>query len=347
MGDYTFSEIRPTDRQSLGEMNRLLAAEGIRCDSNLDYIVGLYDRDYNLVATGSCYANTLRCLAVDHTHQGEGLLNRVVSHLEEYQMRIGNTHLFLYTKPDKAPFFNDLGFYEIARQNDLVIFMENKRDGFASYLRQLQTWKREGVSAALVMNCNPFTLGHRYLAEYAASRNDNVHLFVVSEDASVFPFADRYSLVKEGCADLKNVFLHSSGSYMISRAVFPSYFLKDSESAIEAQASLDLMLFRRIAELVGATRRYIGEEPFSKMTGIYNRVMLENLLAYGIECIVIPRMEVGGRPISASHVRQLIHDGRLEEIRPLVPQSTYDYFFTEAGKRVIEEIKRASSVVHY
>ena len=41
--------------------------------------------------------------------------------------------------------------------------------------------------AAIVMNANPFTLGHQYLVEKAAAENDLVHLFMVSEDASLFP----------------------------------------------------------------------------------------------------------------------------------------------------------------
>jgi [citrate (pro-3S)-lyase] ligase len=39
------------------------------------------------------------------------------------------------------------------------------------------------------MNANPFTLGHRHLVEQAAARCDALHLFVVREDASFFPFS--------------------------------------------------------------------------------------------------------------------------------------------------------------
>ena len=37
------------------------------------------------------------------------------------------------------------------------------------------------------MNCNPFTLGHKYIVEKAARENDNVIIFVVEEDKSSFP----------------------------------------------------------------------------------------------------------------------------------------------------------------
>ena len=95
MSDYHFSQIRYRDKLAVRQMEQLLAQEGIERDGNLDYTVGLYDEDYNLAATGSCFGNTLRCLAVDNRHQGEGLLNQVISHLIDYQYRRGILDLFL------------------------------------------------------------------------------------------------------------------------------------------------------------------------------------------------------------------------------------------------------------
>ena len=344
---YTLSRILLDNKWETAQLEQLLQREHIHRDANLDYVVGLYDEDDNLIATGACFANTLRCLAVDDRRQGEGLLAQIVTHLIEYQMSCGNAHLFLYTKCDKAAFFESLGFYEIARVDERMTFMENRRTGFSDFLASLSHAKREGRSAALVMNCNPFTLGHRYLVEQAAAMSDTVHLFVVSEDASLFPFEDRYAMIQAGTADLNNVILHRTGSYMISSAVFPSYFLEDDAMVIEMQGRLDVLLFARIAQVLGIARRYVGEEPFSKVTGIYNKIMMEQLPAAGIACIVIPRWESEGRAVSASQVRQLIHDDRLEEIRPLVPATTYQYFFTEAGKETIKRIQAAEQVAHY
>ena len=137
MSDYHFSQIRYRDKLAVRQMEQLLAQEGIERDGNLDYTVGLYDEDYNLAATGSCFGNTLRCLAVDNRHQGEGLLNQVISHLIDYQYRRGILDLFLYTKCNTALFFKDLGFYEIARVEGKVVFMENRRGGFERYLERL------------------------------------------------------------------------------------------------------------------------------------------------------------------------------------------------------------------
>ena len=103
---------------------------------SLYYSCGIFDEEGRLIATGSCFHETIRCLAVDKQHQGEGLLNAVVSHLLSVQAERGNSRVFLYTKPESAKFFADLGFCEIARVDKLV-FLENRRDGFSSYLQRL------------------------------------------------------------------------------------------------------------------------------------------------------------------------------------------------------------------
>lgn len=132
--------------------------------------------------------------------------------------------------------------------------------------QELEKTKTGGRSAALVMNANPFTLGHQYLAETAAAACDTLHLFVVSEDASLVPFAVRKKLVAEGVKHLPNVILHDSGPYIISNATFPSYFLKDEAAVIDGHARLDLAVFTRIAKALNITARYVGEEPTSQVT---------------------------------------------------------------------------------
>ncbi len=342
----TLTQIRPGSRRENAQVDRLLEAAGIRRDSNLDYTCGLFDDDWNLVATGSCFRNTLRCLAVSHTRQGEGLLNQIISHLMEVQLQRGNLHLFLYTKPESARFMGDLGFLEIGRVPGRLVFMENRRGGFQRYCDGLPRARGNRI-AGIVMNANPFTLGHLHLVETAARENDAVHLFVLSEEAGPIPFAIRRRLVQEGVAHLKNVTVHDSGPYIISFATFPSYFLKDGDTVIKTQAELDLQIFARIAEALGIQRRYVGQEEASHVTALYNEVMLARLPGLGVECIQIPRLEAGGRVISASTVRQAIHDDRLKEVRAFLPQSTYAYFAGEEGKTVTAAIRAEQNVIHY
>lgn len=362
MSDYTVSRISPTDKRAVRQMDALLEKEGIERDKNLDYSIGLFDENYDLVATGSCFANTLRCMAVSSEHQGEGLMNQVISNLIEYQYSRGNTSLFLYTKCNTARFFGDLGFYEIARVEGKVVFMENRRTGFADYLKRLQKETAANTAdaapasrgtdqiakiGAVIMNANPFTLGHRYLLEQAAAAVDLLHVFVVSEDASLVPFSVRKQLVAEGSADLPNVICHETGPYMISNATFPSYFLKDSDTVIRSHAKLDIQVFLRIAQALSLTDRFVGEEPFSQVTGIYNQVMAEELAAAGLGCHIIPRKTDEEGAISASDVRCLIQDGNFEALKKKVPACTFQYFTSEAAEPVIQKIRAAAEVRHY
>lgn len=348
MSDYYISQIHPSDIRGMKQVEQLLLAEGIRQDAHLDYTCGMFDEEMNIIATGSCFGNTLRCMAVSSEHQGEGLMNTIVSHLIEIQFSRGNTHLFLYTKCNSAKFFADLGFYEIARINNQIVFMENRRTGFSSYLQKLKGTKREAKRvAALVMNANPFTLGHQYLVEKAAAENDILHLFVLSEDSSLVPFSVRKKLVREGTAHLDNICYHDSGPYIISNATFPSYFQKDETAVIESHAMLDLTIFTKIAQALGIQRRYVGEEPNSLVTGLYNQVMEKRLPENGIECIIVPRKQQNLIPISASTVRQCIKNKDFDGLKFLVPETTLRYFQSEEAHPVIARIQAEENVIHY
>lgn len=348
--EYAIRTVRPEDRALNAMVDGLLRREGIRRDANLDYTCALLDEEGRIAATGSCFQNTLRCFAVDRDHQGEGLMNQLAAHLIRVQADRGNLHLFVYTKCETARFFRDLGFHPVAEAPGDVSFLENRRTGFSRYLRTLEEEsgpQKGGVAGAVVMNANPFTLGHRYLAETAAAACDTLHLFLVSEDASLVPFSVRKELARAGTAHLDNVTLHDSGPYIISSATFPSYFLKDEAAVIDGHARLDLAVFVRIARALGITVRYVGEEPASQVTGIYNQVMASQLPRTGIDCVIVPRLAVSDEAVSASTVRRLIQQGRLEEIRPLVPESTYAYFTSPEAQPVIDRIRRAENVVHY
>jgi len=348
MSDYEISRIYPTDTRGLAQVDKLLQQENIERDKNLDYTVGMFDADYNLIATGSCFKNTLRCFAVDHNHQGEGLLNAVISNLIEYEYSLGNIELFIYTKISTAKFFGDVGFYEIARVDDRLIFMENRKNGFQNYLSGLAAGKKPGARiGAVVMNANPFTLGHQYLLQQASEACDYVHVFVVSEEASPIPFKVRYALVQKGSAQFKNLIYHPTGNYIISSATFPSYFLKDDKLVIESQAALDVRVFAKIAVALVINHRFVGEEPFSVVTFIYNKVMKEARQKNGILYTEISRKTGEDGPISASKIREKIKKGSIEEIKRDVPISTYEFFASPQANPIIAKIRALKDVIHY
>jgi [citrate (pro-3S)-lyase] ligase len=350
MSDYQISPVYPGDKQTLEQVKKLLNQEGIRLDPHLDYTCVMFDENYEAIATGSCFGNTLRCLAVSHEHQGESLMNEIVSHLIQYEYDHGYIRLFLYTKCSSAKFFRDLGFHEIARVEDQVVFMEKENHGFEHYLEGLAQHKVSGTKiAAVVMNANPFTKGHQYLVETAARENDWVHLFMVSEDASYFPYSVRKKLIMEGTAHLSNLVYHDSGPYIISNTTFPSYFQKDSMAVIESHANLDLAIFVKIARALGITVRYVGEEPTSKVTKRYNEIMAQRLPEAGISCRILSRDAVDGQIVSASTVRKALHDDDWDTVRRMVPPTTLAFLQSEAAVPILDKIKKETTenVVHY
>lgn len=281
--------------------------------------------DDALIATGSRSGNVLKCIAVDSSHQGEDLTATVLTHLRQDALLAGHRHLFLYTKPKNKYLFTSLFFYPIAETGS-VLLMENKPNGIMDFLDSLPVSPTEGTVGAVVVNCNPFTRGHRYLIETAAKDCDRLYVFVLSEDRSHFTTADRMAMVLAGTADLPNVTVLPTGPYLISAATFPTYFLKDSSAAPTVQCELDCAVFaKHYAPRFGITRRYVGTEPVCPVTAEYNCTLHRLLPDYGITLQEIPRKEANDVPISASAVRNLLADGNRDAIRSLVPDTTYDY----------------------
>jgi len=301
-----------------------LAHAGLAPDEDLEQTVLVWDED-TLVATGSRQQNLLKCIAVDVSRQGEGILATVLTALRQEAFRQGHRHLFLYTKPENEYLFSSLFFYKIAK-TDHVLLMEDRKNGIREFLDSLPAVKARGTVGAAVMNSNPFTLGHRYLIETAARECDRLYVFVLSEDKSRFCAADRLKMVELGTADLPNVTVLPTGPYLISSATFPTYFLKNRDQAGQAQCLLDIEIFTKyFAPKFSITRRYVGTEPGSVLTNRYNEALKAYLPSHGIAVLELPRMEHSGMPISASTVRKLLDAGDTESLRTLVPQTTWDY----------------------
>ena len=176
------------------------------------------------------------------------------------------------------------------------------------------------------MNCNPFTLGHQYLIESALKKVSFLYIFVVSEDKSEFKFQDRMKLVLEGTKHLSNIKVIPSGKFIISQNTFSSYFEKSKKQDIIIDTTEDVEIFaRHIAPVLGVSVRFLGEEPFDMITRQYNNKMLEILPRYGIDVDIIKRKEVENQVISASKVRKLIEENKIEEIRKFVPICTLEF----------------------
>ncbi len=199
---------------------------------------------------------------------------------------------------------------------------------------------------ACVMTCNPFTLGHLHLIEYASSCVDFLYVFVVEDDQFFFSFKDRMEMVKKGTADLKNVIVLPSGEFMISRTTFKSYFEKEEHPDAVIDAVKDVDLFKKyIAPALGIMKRFVGEEPECAVTAQYNR-LLKQQLAEDIEVIEIPRKEISGQVISASNVRALLNNRDWQGVERLVPHTTLEYIKANY-KRILDEHKKNKQSENY
>ena len=188
-------------------------------------------------------------------------------------------------------------------------------------------------TGCIVMNCNPFTLGHRYLIEQAAKQVERLYVMVVREDCSLFAYTERKAMVEQGVADIENVNVIDGSDYAISRATFPTYFLKRLDDAADTQMLLDLDLFRRhIAPALGATVRFVGTEPTDQLTRRYNQLMHEVLK----DVREINRLEKDGNAVSASRARKAMEEGDMNTIRQLVPPTTLPYIIAHLATQALQ-----------
>lgn len=320
----------------------LLAQEGIKSEENIDETYGLFEQE-TLVATASRYQNVIKCVAVDSQVQGGAYFNQMISHLMNRNTDFGYFKHYVYTKPNSAEAFEYLGFKTIEQVDNKLVFMENAISGFDVFLEKL---KNEQVAAkkiaAIVMNANPFTLGHQYLVETAAAENDHLFVFVLNEEMSVFTAAIRKRLVQEGTAHLKNVTVLSTENYMVSNATFPSYFLKEADETTIIQARLDARLFvHHIAPVLNISTRYVGSEPHSPATNIYNTA-LQQEFADKLTLKILERKKNQLAVISATKVRELLVQDDLETVRLFVPETTFAFLQAAEGQAVIDKLKEES-----
>lgn len=187
---------------------------------------------------------------------------------------------------------------------------------------------RQGNNGAIVMNANPFTIGHRRLVEYASSRVDRLYIFVVEEDVSFFSFEERFDMVVQGIKDISNVIVIPSGNFIISNKTFYAYFTKDIDNGRKVDASQDILIFARyIVPYFGIKKRFVGDEPMDKITAQYNEQMKKILPYYGCELIEIHRFKNQYGVVSGSAVRKAIQEKNIDSLRNLLPNTSFEYIY--------------------
>lgn len=339
-----------------------LTANGLRLAPLDRYVVVTRDEDGDeILAGGGLDGNVIKCVAVSESARSEGLMNILVSRLIAIAREEGRESVKAFTKPENEGIFKSLGFGLIVSSPNAIL-MENGRGGLPEYRKYLESLARPGRNGAIVMNANPFTKGHRYLVEQAASQVDNLYVIVVKEDRSRFPYVERKAMIEAGCAGLDNVVVCGGSDYAISAATFPTYFLKKLDDATDTQIALDLDLFvNHIAQPLGVTVRFAGSEPADALTRRYNELMAEILpgtsvavvrqahqpdseLVKGsalrqarrpIDFVEIPRLEQNGNPISATSLRRALDKGNLKEAMEYIPESSIPYLVADLAERAL------------
>jgi [citrate (pro-3S)-lyase] ligase len=342
MQDVKIEKVNLKSLEERGEVSRFLETFDLILDHDVDYTIVARGTDGEISATCSKAGKVLKCFAVEKSLRGENITSKLVTALIDKLFSEGIYHFFVFTKSEMTVIFTSLNFKLIYEANSTAL-LEYGITGIKDTIKQMK--KQYQINSdipktALVMNCNPFTLGHRYLIERAAASSKEVLIFMVSEDSQAFPFDVRYKLAVEGTSDLKNVKLIKAGEYIISYATFPTYFIKDKDIRLKTYEFIDSGIFAKyFCHEFNIVERYIGTEPFSKVTKSYNEVLKQVLPKYNIKITEIERKTLQGLFISASRVREFIKCGEIEAVKTIVPKSTWDFLNSSRGKEICEAIR--------
>jgi len=319
----------------------------------VDFTMIVYNLNDDIIGTGSLHKNTLKYVVIAPEFRETTAFSLVVTYLTDKCLE-NYKQCFVYTKPSTSKLFKALGFSLITTAEPIFAVLEFGYKTIKDYQKKLEKVKVKTVSknvAAVVVNCNPFTIGHRYLIEKASKENELVYLFVVSENLSVFPFEIRFKLIEEGIADLKNVVMLATGPYIVSGAIFPNYFLKNESWNLvsQKQAEIDVNIFTNyIAPILNIKKRYIGSENYCLTTKAYNTAMHKILPENGIEVIECERISINDKEnfdknyISASKVRKAIKEGKLNEILNFLPEVTKTFLLSKEATEIVSKIKHST-----
>ena len=322
----------PTIRRQVEDF---LGSNGLRL-GEVDLYLAVLSEEGAILAGGGLQRDILKCLAVSAEARSLGLSVPLFSRLISVASERGYTNVKVFTKPENRSVFESLGFKLLA-EAPKAILMENGR-GLEECCNYLRGHRASGV---IVMNANPFTLGHRYLVEQASlsfrapEGRRNLTIIPVKEDASRFPYSERLEMIRTGSGDMADVV--EGSDYQISAATFPTYFLKNLSDAAETQMRLDIDLFgRHIAPALGAHVRFVGTEPADPLTARYNALMKELLPKYGVEVVEISRLTDPESPVTATRVRSLLDAGLFKAASALTPESTWPYLLADLAERALK-----------
>ena len=317
-------------KNEIEEVKTFLKSQNLNWENDIIETYYITDDKDQIIATGSRSKDIIKGLRVLESWQGYNLMTLIVNELIKSFNDDQVHHFFVYTKLDNHKIFESLGFSEITRSEKVVLF-EYGLDLINQQLIKLkgQIENYFGILlnnhsvGSLILNCNPVTKGHLELIELASNESDYVIIFLVETDKSFFTFKERMALLYLATNHLRNVIVIPSTKYIISEITFPSYFLKSMNEAEYQQAQLDINIFKQyFIPIFNINKRYIGSESDKHMI-LYNDLMKKELEDY---VVIIERFLQDNEIISASRVRKLVKENKIDEAALLVPQSIQELF---------------------
>lgn len=313
-------------KEELIKIEKFLEKFSLKLDNNLTKTIYIENENLDIIGTISCQDYIIKDLAVDPNYQSENLASVLVNEILNY-FRLNNIYNYqVFTKPIYEQVFVSLGFKEIVK-TDKVIMLEGGISNINDKIKEIKNIINNRFGeinetsdiACIVMNGNPITNGHVYLIEEASKNHKMVVLFVVEEDKSEFTFKERFSMAYISTMRLGNVCVIPSSKYVVSSSTFPSYFLKNETEVSEQYSLIDALIFKEyFIKNLFIKKRYVGSETINKMVN-YNNI-LKQVLEDKLE--IINRLQENEEVISASKVRSLLKEGKIEEALKYTPQET-------------------------
>ncbi len=324
--------ILETEKQSVMDF---LSLFDLKFNTYVDYTAYI-EQEGKIIGTISLAKNLICDLAISESFQGENLATVLIMHVIE-KLRSEKIYGYkVFTKPLYLEKFLDLGFKILVQGNNFVS-LEGGECNIKTVLKDLKTkmmMDLDGLDddyGAIVMNANPFTMGHLLLVEYALSKHEKVLIFVLEEDASEFSFKERIALTFLATRQYRDrVCVLPSTEYIVSKSTFPDYFLRSEKDVSRAYAEYDAMLFKLyFMKELNITKRYLGSEEKQYMT-VYNKILSE-ILQSQVE--IVDRFKQDGVTLSASNVRNLISAGNIDKALDFIPKPCQAVFKMIIGNK--------------
>ena len=312
----------------LSLVKNFLASFDLRYEADIDKTLYI-EENGEIIATISKAKDIIKCLAISSSYQSENLSSVLISKIIE-KMHEENIHSYMvFTKSIYENTFINLGFKKLVSTSNTVMLeggLDTIDDTISKMIIKINheygNINQDINIGSIVMNANPITLGHQHLIEKSVSENDLTLVFVVEEDDQEFDFQSRYSLVYLTCKKYENVVVLPASKYIVSKSTFPTYFLK--EDIVEQEFTLiDGLIFKNyFMKKLNINKRYVGSESKEKMND-YN-ITLKSILEEKL--VLVDRISLNEQIISASHVRQLLKNGQIEEALTYMPRECYSIF---------------------